>query len=72
MTVDVGGPLTTDKLVEMLEKLDLAFDPEGKLDLTMVAHPSLEPQIRRLLEDPDARQRIEEVIARKRREWFSR
>jgi hypothetical protein len=73
-TVDARGqPLSHDPLNDMLEKIHIDFDQEGKPELpTMVVHPKQFEKLK-ALGNPTAEQlkRREEIIERKRREFLA-
>lgn len=73
--VDVGGePLTIDVFLDTISKISVAFDKFGNPQMpTIVIHPSMEEKYRKLLEeaenDEDAKRRLNEIIAQKKREY---
>lgn len=72
--VDAAGrPLSWDFLTEALEAMEIRFDENGKMDLTLVMHPDVAARFERLGPPTPAEQaRHEAVLARKRDEWQSR
>lgn len=69
----VNGPLTLNRLFEVLEKLYIHFDDLGNPRWpTMVVHPNVTPRLRELareLEAEEAKTRLSNIIERKREEW---
>lgn len=76
--VDMGGrPLTPEAILKGYEIVELSFNEDGTPDLpTMVVPPALaqaaEEAFRKLHEDPDLSQRLDDLVARKREEWRAR
>ncbi|MEC4841065.1 hypothetical protein R2360_16595 [Mycobacteroides chelonae] len=64
--VDAGGSNFYEAIIEVSEKMELAFDDEGKLKQQILLHPDNLPE-----EPPTAEQeaRLKAVIDRKREEW---
>lgn len=73
--VDGGGkPLTIDLFLDTVSKISIAFDKFGNPQMpTMVIHPSQEEKYRKLIEeadnDPVAKQRMKDIIAKKKKEY---
>ena len=68
-----GRPMSWDLITDALEMLEIEFDDEGKMNLSLVMSPS---NVRRLEElgPPTAEQkaRHEAMLERKRHEWLAR
>lgn len=76
-SVDAGGqPLTAERLLEMLSKVQLDFGPDGKPKGQFVIHPDMAPALRKagedLERDPELKRRYEDIERRQREEWASR
>lgn len=71
-----GAKLSHDKLLEVLEKIQIDFDANGNPKMpTMAIHPSMEQRINELNNDPAAKEyerRQKELIEKKRIEWRER
>jgi hypothetical protein len=73
--VDAGGqPLSVELLLQLLEKVQIAFDEQGYPQFpTLHIGPDLEARTSQVLqdlhEDPSAKARLNEIIERKREEW---
>lgn len=69
-----GGPLTVDKYLEVLETVELSFDPQGEATLPSIVNQELqEIELSTLGEFTSEQEtRKEEIIARKREEYFAR
>jgi hypothetical protein len=72
--VDAGGrPLSWDLIIDMLEELEIRFDDDGKMDLTLVMNPRDFERLERLgPPTPEQEARREAVLERKREEWQAR
>lgn len=72
--LDAGGqPLSWDTIADALEMMEIAFDEDGKMDLTMVLHPNDLAKLEAA--GPPTREqerRHREVLARKHEEWMAR
>lgn len=72
-----GKPFHPDMLLEMLEKIQLDFDSNGKAIMpTIVLHPdmfeSIAPKLKEWENDLRFLQRQKEILTRKREEWRDR
>lgn len=72
-----GQPLSAELMLEILEKMDFSFSPEGQWEPpTIVFHPSMEERARmefeRLERDPELKARMDALIVRKREESCAR
>jgi hypothetical protein len=72
-----GQPLTKELFLEGLNRIDLSFDQEGKLiPPTIIMHPDAwdkyNKEITNWEKDPKFRFRYQEIINRKREEWYAR
>lgn len=68
-----GKPLRAEMILEMYERLEMQFTPDGSPILpTLVTNPSLESALRResarISSEPDLKRRFEKIIDVKRRE----
>ena len=71
--VDAGGePFSIDRLLEMLEKIDIDFDEAGNPTLVMVAGTKLKSSIDKVLADPENNRRYHALMERKKEEWRAR
>jgi hypothetical protein len=73
--VAVGGPLKPQHLLEMLDKMEMRFDPVTlqPIGLKFVMHPELLkkllPRMKEWESDPTLMAEHERIIAKKREEW---
>ncbi len=72
-----GRPLTPDTFLEVLEKMDIDFDPSGQPIMpTLVVGTELAAKLRERVpeweRDPANARRFEDLIRRKREEWRDR
>jgi len=69
MVVDARGrPFSADLFVEMLEKIEIKFDESGNAVMpSLVVHPSMMDKMRAALETDEAKEKIEAVIAKKKK-----
>ena len=72
-----GKPFSSDLYLEVLKKLELAFDPEGNwIPPQVAAAPSQAASMRRVLEqaesDPEYRRQRDAIVNCKRKEWRAR
>jgi len=73
MVIDGQGQrLSVEHIIQMLERMNVAFDAQGRPELSMVADARTLARIKVIMSDPASRQRIAEVLERKRREWLAR
>lgn len=72
--LDAGGqPLSWDTITDALEMMEISFDENGKMDVTMVLHPDDVAKLEAAgPPSPEQEQRHMEVLARKREEWMAR
>jgi hypothetical protein len=77
-SIDVGGkPFTPEMLLDMLDKMWIEFDDQGRPEMpTMVMHPTMFESIRSRFpefdKDPLFMSRHAEIMARKKEEWRDR
>jgi hypothetical protein len=73
-----GKPFSADAVFEILEKIQLDFEPDGvkHKELTVVIPPGMADQVKETLEkihqDPELSKRYEDIINKKRTEWRAR
>lgn len=73
-----GKPLSADAIFEMLETIQIEFEPDGikHKELTVVIPPGLAGKVKETMEkihqDPELRKRHEDIINKKREEWRAR
>ena len=72
-----GGPLTPQLILQAWERMVIVFDEDGQPKLpTIVVHPTKQEALRQALSmfdtDPELRHRADEILQRKREEWFAR
>lgn len=72
-----GKPLTPDTLFELLEKIEMDFDDQGRPIMpTLVLHPAMFEKIKDKLPeweaDPGYNRRHKAIIGEKRRQWLDR
>lgn len=72
--VDGGGkPVNADVFFQVFEKIQIAFDDNGKPQMpTMVIHPHMEKSVRELIEEaetPENKAKFNEIMKRKKEEW---
>jgi hypothetical protein len=72
--VDAGGrPISWDLITDTLEKMEIAFDEDGKMDLTLVVHPDTAKKLEELgPPTPEQQARYDAVLETKRQEWQAR
>jgi hypothetical protein len=67
--IDAGGqPLSAGLFIEMLEKMEVEFDDNGQIQLQMVIGPNTKIPT----PSEEDQRRIDEVIERKRQEFFAK
>jgi len=77
-TVDVGGELTQESLLEMFRRKRTEFDPEtlNPTGEVFIVNPEtlkkIEPKLREWESDPAFRARYDAIMEEKRREWRER
>jgi hypothetical protein len=65
-----GGPITGDLLCRMLESITIDFDDRGQPIMpTLVINPAAEERVRKLLDEPEIKLRLDAII---RRKWMDR
>jgi hypothetical protein len=67
-----GAPITGDAILDLLEKVDMEFGPDGQLLQRFVVGPELAGQLQKLQEEPAFRTRFEGLVERKRSAWRDR
>jgi hypothetical protein len=72
-----GRPFTFELFLEMIEKMELSFDDEGNPHMpSLIVHPAMAAKIQENRAEweanPEYKERLDEIIARKRREWNDR
>jgi hypothetical protein len=72
-----GRPFSLGLLLEVLDKMELSFNPDGSWDPpTVVVHPDTHEKIRvqidELNNDSGAKKDLAELVGRKRKEWDAR
>ena len=70
-TVDAQGKNVWDAHLEMLETMEMSFDENGNHNTTLVVHPDTARKIR---ENPPTVEQLakgEEIIERKRKEFYA-
>jgi hypothetical protein len=69
-----GKPLTPDLILDMLERVELSFQPDGSISpgFKFVANPSTQAQIEKLEFTPEHIRRHAEIVTKKREAWFAR
>ncbi len=67
--INVGGPMSHDAVLDMIEKTDFRVDDDGCIDgLAMIVHPSVADQISRLdPATPEQEERLRSIIAERKR-----
>jgi hypothetical protein len=72
--VDAGGkPISWDLITDTLETMDIGFDENGKMDLTLVMHPDTVTKLEKLgPPTPEQQARYDAVLETKRQEWQAR
>jgi hypothetical protein len=70
-SIDGAGRDFADVLIEVLETIEMSFDDEGKPQMTIVMHPDQAKKLREKLPTPEQEAKINEVIDRRREEWFA-
>lgn len=72
--VDAAGRPIFDAFYEMLEKVDLSFDEEGRITQSLVMHPDTWASVQAQIADwtPEQNQKLEELIDEKRRQANAR
>ncbi len=71
-----GKPLSAELLLEMLDKVQVDFGPDGKPTGQFVIHPDMAPALKKAAEelerDPELKRRHEDILRRQREEWAAR
>jgi len=72
-----GQPLSQEHFLEMLEKMDASFTPDGQWDIpSFVMHPDAwkanEEKFKEWEQDEEFKAKQEEIISKKREEWRAR
>jgi hypothetical protein len=74
--VDAAGKSIFEALYEMFEKVELSFEEDGSISegFVMVAHPATAEKIMRAQAEftPAQRKQLDDLIDRKRQEFFAR
>jgi hypothetical protein len=68
-TASAEGRSFFDAMMEMLEKTDLRFDEDGKLEQVLLMHPETAEKLRALQETPEQLTALSALLERKRREF---
>ncbi|OGN75706.1 MAG: hypothetical protein A2X25_02755 [Chloroflexi bacterium GWB2_49_20] len=67
-----GAPLSLDLIINMLEKMSLEFDDNGEPIMpTLIVPPTTIEHMRKLEETSDQKKRFNEMITKKREEYFA-
>ena len=72
-----GKPLTPDQFLDVMERIEMSFDQNGKPMLPqIVCGPQMVEQMKKILEqidtEPELKQRHDELLRRKRENWCDR
>jgi len=71
-----GQLLSAELLLEMLNKVQMDFEPDGAPTGKFVIHPDLAPALKKVGEelerDPELKRRHEDILRRQREEWSTR
>lgn len=72
--IDAGGkPISWDLIIDGLETMEIPFDDQGKMELTLVMNPRDAQRLEELgPPTPEQQARREAVLERKRQEWIAR
>lgn len=73
--VDGGGqPVNIDLILDMIEKTEISFEPDGSIGkgFAFVTSPELADKLGKLQPTPEQLRRREDIINRKREVWFAR
>lgn len=70
-SIDAAGRDFFDVFIETLEKIDVPFDEEGKVQLTIVMHPDQLTKMRERHLTPEQEVKINEILSRRREEWIA-
>jgi len=75
-TVDGSGKSLFDSVYEGFEKIELSFEDDGQISkgFAWVMHPDMVPKLKQMEAEmtQEQRQKLEELINRKREEFFAR
>lgn len=76
-SVKSNGPITPEIFLEMIRKIDIDFDENGQAKLpSFYIHPNMADSVKKMIEeaeaDPSHKQRFDQVIEQKRKEWNDR
>jgi DNA topoisomerase IB len=76
-SLDAGGqPATPEMLLDMMDKVQMEFEPDGKPSQSFVVHPDTVPALQKIAEqienDPKLKRRNEEILERQREAWLAR
>lgn len=73
---DVNGQLTPDIFLNLLEKMEISFDENGKYNQTFyggaTATEAMKNVLKTIEQSPELTSRHDEIIKNKRREWVDR
>lgn len=75
---DAKGRPFAEVFLEMMEKMDMSFEPDGTRSpgQSVLLHPStferIRPELEAMEADPDIQRRVREIENRKREEWRAR
>ena len=74
--LNAKGPVTPERVMEMLNMLQIDFRRDGKFNYSIVCGPEMFQQIQKAFadieSDPALGEQLEAIIARKREEWNAR
>ncbi|GAB3584718.1 hypothetical protein GCM10027406_31600 [Leifsonia lichenia] len=67
--IDASDKDIFDALAEMMEKLEFSFDENGNHNMSLVMHPDTAEKLQGRQPTAEQSARIDDIIARKRKEW---
>ena len=73
-----GAPFSQDLYLEMLQKVQIQFDDDGRPSIPSLFHPDpafqarMEARLSEWMQDPTFRDRIEAAITKQRQDWNDR
>jgi len=76
-SIDAGGkPVSPEMMLDMMARVQMEFDTDGKPAQSIVVHPDMVPALQKVSEqienDPDLKRRQDEILQRQREAWVTR
>jgi hypothetical protein len=71
-----GKPVSPELFLDMINTVQMEFDPNGKPTQSFLIHPDMLPAVQKVSEqienDPELKRKHEEILERQREEWATR